>query len=187
MQILGYSFEEYMKMAKSFHGAEAPGVLIGGFMVDVAVRNLPDGILYDAISETRSCLPDAIQMLTPCTIGNGWLQVINLGRYALTLYCKENNEGTRVFLDVEKTRYWPEIRAWYLKLKPSQEQNRERLISEIREAGEAILGVRQVQVQPQFTGKRHKGEIVVCPICKEAYPRNDGETCLACQGRIPYA
>ena len=83
----------------------------------LAIRNLPDGVLYDAICETRSCLPDAIQLLTPCTMGNGWLKIIHLGRFALTLYDKQNYEGVRVFLDAEKVEAWPEIKAWYFKLK----------------------------------------------------------------------
>ncbi|HNQ47588.1 MAG TPA: formylmethanofuran dehydrogenase subunit E family protein [Syntrophorhabdus sp.] len=60
VHVLEYTFEEYTEIVKKFHGAAAPGVLIGGFMVDAAIRNLPDGILYDAICETKSCLPDAI-------------------------------------------------------------------------------------------------------------------------------
>jgi formylmethanofuran dehydrogenase subunit E len=186
MHILGYSYDEYVKLVRQFHGAEAPGVIIGGFMVDTAVRNLPSNILYDAICETRSCLPDAIQLLTPCTIGNGWLKIVHNGRFALTLYNKQNNEGVRVFLDAEKAKAWPEIETWYFKLKPSKEQDRKRIAKEIRRAGDAILGVQHVRVRPQIAEKKHKGSITLCPECREAYPVDDGETCLACQGSTPY-
>ena len=60
------------------------------------------GCLFDAICETRNCLPDAVQLLTPCTIGNGWLKVVNVGRFALTLYDKYQGEGVRVYLDPAK-------------------------------------------------------------------------------------
>lgn len=187
MNILEYSFEDYAEMVVKFHGSQAPGVLIGGFMVNLAVRNLPKDILYDAICETRSCLPDAIQLLTPCTTGNGWLKVINLGRYALTLYDKDKDkghEGVRVFLDTQKVRSWVEINEWFFKLKSSKEQGRRELLRQIKEAGEAILGLQRVCVQPQFTVKQHKGRIAVCPGCHEAYPADDGETCLSCQGNV---
>lgn len=187
MNILEYSFEDYAEMVVKFHGSQAPGVLIGGFMVDLAVRNLPKDILYDAICETRSCLPDAIQLLTPCTTGNGWLKVINLGRYALTLYDKDKDkghEGVRVFLDAQKVRSWVEINEWFFKLKSSKEQGRRELLRQIKEAGEAILGLQRVCVQPQFTVKQHKGRIAVCPGCHEAYPADDGETCLSCRGNV---
>ena len=135
MYILGYAFEDYIEIVKTFHGAEAPGVLIGGFMVDLAVRNLPEGVLCDAICETKTCLPDAIQLLTPCTIGNGWLKVVPLGLFALTLYQKGDNKGVRVFPDAEKVKTWPEIHAWFFKLKPKKEQDRERLIKTDKGSG----------------------------------------------------
>lgn len=185
-QILGYSFDDYVNAAKQFHGHASPGVIIGGFMVDAAVRNLPEGILYDAICETRSCLPDAVQLLTPCTIGNGWLKIINTGRFALTLYNKQNNEGARVFIEAEKVEAWQEIKAWYFKLKSSKEQNQEALAREVREAGNSILSVRHVRVQPHIAEKKRKGSIAVCPECREAYPARDGETCLACQRNMLY-
>jgi formylmethanofuran dehydrogenase subunit E len=184
--ILGYSYDEYVKIVRRFHGYEAPGVIIGGFMVDLAVRNLPEGILYDAISETGSCLPDAIQLLTPCTIGNGWLKICHNGRFALTLYNKQNNEGVRVFLDAEKVKAWPEIKAWYFKLKASKEQDQERIAREIKEARDSILSVRRVRIKQQIAEKKHKGSIAVCPACREAYPVDDGEICLACQGSTSY-
>jgi formylmethanofuran dehydrogenase subunit E len=186
IQICGYSYGEYIDAVKRFHGYASPGVIIGGFMVDAAVRNLPEGILYDAICETRSCLPDAIQLLTPCTIGNGWLKVVNTGRFALTLYDKQNNEGVRVFIDAEKVEAWQEIKAWYFKLKSGKEQTREAITREIKEAGDSIFSVRRVKVQPQIAEKKHKRSITVCPECREAYPADDGEICLACQGNVLY-
>ncbi len=185
-RILSYSYDEYVGMVREFHGSEAPGVVIGGFMVDMAVRNLPEGILYDALCETRSCLPDAIQLLTPCTIGNGWLKIIHNGRFALTLYDKQSREGVRVFLDAGKVKSWPEIEAWYFKLKPGKEQSRESIAREIREAADSILSIRHVRVKSQIAEKRHKGGIAVCPECHEAYPVDDGEVCLACQGNALY-
>ncbi|MBW2217489.1 MAG: formylmethanofuran dehydrogenase subunit E family protein, partial [Deltaproteobacteria bacterium] len=86
MNIGPYTFDEFVPIVENFHGFAAPGVLIGGFMVDLALRNLPEGEFFDAVCETPKCLPDAIQLLTPGTIGNGWLKVVNFGRYALSLY-----------------------------------------------------------------------------------------------------
>lgn len=185
-RILEHTFEEYLEIAKTFHGAAAPGMLIGGFMVDTAIGNLPDGIIYDAICETRSCLPDAIQILTPCTVGNGWLKIVHLGLFALTLYDKSTYDGVRVFLDAEKVEPWQEIKAWYFKLKSSKEQKREDITREIGQAGSNILSVQRVHVRPEIGKKTHKGKIAVCPQCQEAYPLDDGATCMLCQGNTPY-
>jgi len=186
MNIGPYSFDAFLQQVKSFHGNVAPGVVIGGIMVEVARRRLPAESLFDAVCETRNCLPDAVQLLTPCTIGNGWLKVVNVGRFALTLYDKYEGKGVRVFLDQVKVADWPEINTWYLKLKPKKEQDPALLLEEIRKAGPEILGWQQVQIRPQFLGKRSRGRIVICPLCREAYPAQDGGICRACQGEAPY-
>ena len=118
MRIGPYSFHEFQDLVKGFHGFVAPGVVLGGVMVESAKKRIPEGVLFDALAETPKCLPDAIQLLTPCTIGNGWLKVQNLGRYALSLYNKYEGDGIRVFLNAEKVESFPEIHTWFLKLKP---------------------------------------------------------------------
>ena len=54
MNIGTYTIEDYMSLIKSFHGNAAPGLIIGGFMVDLAQKHLPEGILFDAICETQT-------------------------------------------------------------------------------------------------------------------------------------
>ena len=186
MNICRYTFEEYIDVIKSFHGHIAPGLVIGGFMVDLALKNRPQGELIDAVCETRSCLPDAIQLLTPCTIGNGWLRVVNLGRYALTLYEKYEGKGTRVFLDSAKVAAWPEVKGWFIKLKPKKEQDFQLLMSQIEEAGSSICSIQHVTLQPNFIKRQRRGGFTTCPLCNEAYPIADGGICRACQGESPY-
>ena len=181
-----FDIEEYLQRVKSFHGHVAPGAVIGGFMVHLALTKIPEGVLFDAISETPACVPDAVQMLTPCTIGNGWLKIINLGRFALSLYDKHQGNGIRVFLETSKLEKWPEIKAWFFKLKTRKEQSHEEILSQIRKAGVEICGVCPVQIKPEFLKKRDKGKIAVCPSCAEAYPLRDGSICIACQGNSPY-
>lgn len=186
MNIGSYSYDDFIQTVKSFHGNVAPGVVIGGIMVETARRQMPPEVLFDAICETRNCLPDAIQILTPCTIGNGWLKVINVGRYALTLYDKYAGTGVRVFLDPVKTADWPELNNWFLKLTPKKAQDSALLFAQIREAGPEVLGWQQVQVRAAVLGKRPRGAIVICPLCREAYPAADGGICRACQGEPLY-
>ncbi|WP_051327986.1 FmdE family protein [Desulfatirhabdium butyrativorans] len=181
-----YSFEAFIEEAKSFHGYPAPGVVIGGVMVDLAMRHLPRGILFDAISETAKCLPDAIQMLTPCTTGNGWLKVIHLGRYALALYDKYRGEGVRVVLDPQKLAMYPELHSWFYKTKPKSEQQREKILDQIRCAGFNACRVENIHVLERFHEKRIENRIVNCPICGEGYPADHGRICRGCQGQSPY-
>ena len=186
MNIGRYSFQEYCDIVQAFHGYPAPGVLIGGYMVAAAQQRLPEGILYDAVCETRSCLPDAIQLLTPCSVGNGWLRVLHFGRYALSLYDKYTGAGWRIYLDPEKLEAWPEIKTWLLKLKPKKEQDSPKLFQEIETAGDSLCGLEPIEMQPQYLVRRSTGKIAVCPQCREAYPAADGNLCRACQGELPY-
>ena len=186
MHIGRYSFDEYLSVVKSFHGYASPGLAAGGVMVDLALGRMPAGVLFEAVSETRNCLPDAVQLLTPCTAGNGRLKIINLGRFALSLYDKRSGEGVRVFVDAQKVRVWPEVEAWLFKLKPKQEQDSQLLLDQIRQAGPGVYGIQNVRVQPKFLGKRHRGAIGCCKLCGEPYPTDDGAICRACAGEAPY-
>ncbi len=186
MKIGAYSYEAYAELVKSFHGSDAPGVILGGIMVQEGLDRLPKGILYDAISETRYCLPDAIQLLTPCTTGNGWLRVLDFGRYALCLFDKFTGEGFRVFVDAEKSAPWKEFHNWYFKRVPKKEQDKELLLAQIREAGPRLLGTTPVKLKSRFIGKKDRGAMGVCPLCREGFPAYDGAFCRACQGETPY-
>jgi formylmethanofuran dehydrogenase subunit E len=182
MNIRQYTFEEFLERAREFHGYPAPGIAVGGFMVDLAYRHLPKEGLFKALCETPKCLPDAIQLLTPCTTGNGRLTVINVGRYALALYDKESGEGVRVFVDAAKLEALPELKSWFFKLKPKNEQDSDLLIAQIGEGGSSICGVQKVMVADRFLTRRRRSGIALCPKCHESYPVDDGAVCLVCSG-----
>ncbi|MBW1919031.1 MAG: formylmethanofuran dehydrogenase subunit E family protein [Deltaproteobacteria bacterium] len=185
-KIGSFCLKEYLQEVEEFHGHIAPGLVVGGFMVEMAKRHIPKGVLFDAISETSQCLPDAIQILTPCTVGNSWLRVIDLGRFALALFDKYTGEGVRVFLDAAKLEPFPAIRSWFFRTRPKAAQDEEKLLDEIKAAGEEILGVERVRIRDELIGKQSKGKIALCPVCGEAYPASQGDMCSGCQGQAPY-
>jgi len=187
MNVGQYTFEEFKEIARKFHGYPAPGLLIGGYMVEEAKCRLPEGTLFEALVESGKCLPDAVQLLTLCSTGNNWMKVENLGRYAVSLYDKHTGQGWRVAVDPAKLDAWPEIKSWFMKLKPKREQDTERLFAEIEAAGPNICSVAPVTVAPKYLGHGHMSAILVCPVCREAYPGSDGAICRACQGESPYA
>lgn len=186
MSIGSRTHEEFMEEARAFHGYPAPGLIIGGYMVELAKRHMPEGVLYDAVSETAHCLPDAVQLLTPCTFGNGWLRVLPFGIYAVTLYDKATGEGVRVELDNDKLEPYDAIRSWFLKERPKKEQDTERLQAQIKEAGESILSFRKVRIRQDMLGHRSFGAISRCPLCGSHYPASYGGICRSCQGQSPY-
>ena len=186
MNVGKYTFAEFKAKAAEFHGYPAPGLLVGGYMVEMAKKALPDGTLFEALVESKKCLPDAVQLLTLCSVGNNWMKVLNLGRYAVSLYDKFTGQGVRVHLDQNKLKFYPEIQGWFLKLKPKSEQDTDKLLHEIEEAGESICTLVSVRIKKRFLGHAHMSRIAVCPLCDEAYPVEDGILCRGCQGEAPY-
>jgi formylmethanofuran dehydrogenase subunit E len=187
MNIGPYTFAAFKQSAADFHGYPAPGILLGGYMVEMARRALPEGTLFEALVETGKCLPDAVQLLTLCSTGNNRMKVLPLGRYALSLYDKSTGAGFRVYVDSRKIRAYPELSAWFLKLKPKEEQDTERLLRDIETAGEAVCSIMPVRIHSRFLGRAHSGGIALCLRCGEAFPSSDGAVCRACQGETPYA
>jgi formylmethanofuran dehydrogenase subunit E len=155
-------------------------------MVELARRGLPEGTLFEAVVETPKCLPDAVQILTPCTVGNGWMRVLNLGRYAVALYDKHTGAGFRVWIDVDKMAAYPEISSWFLKLKKKADQDTDRLFAEIEAAGESICSIAPIQMNDRSRKHKGMGRVALCPICAEPYPAPDGAICRGCQGEAPY-
>ena len=181
-----FSFDAFLERITVFHGYPAPGLVIAGKMVDLALAATPYGCLFDAIAETGNCLPDAIQMLTPCTVGNGWLKVLDLGRFALALYDKQTGRGVRVFLHPRKVADWQEIDSWFFKRRPKAQQDSQRLLTEIQRAGGSILQAEKIQVHPRVMIKHSVGTRALCAQCGESYPQKHGALCRACKGASPY-
>lgn len=182
-----YSFDAYIDLIQSFHGFAAPGLIIGGRMVATALQHIGQRVMFDAVCETSHCLPDAIQLLTLCTMGNGWLKIEDLGRFALALYDKHDGSGVRVALDCEKIKAWPEIKNWFYKLTPKSAQDTSLLEKEIHKAGSAIFNVKHIRVKPKLLQKRRVGTTIDCPMCGEAFPTKHGPVCRGCQGEDPYS
>ncbi len=57
MKIGTYSYDEYVHLVKSFHGSLAPGLIIGGFIVDLAQKNLPEGEFLMPFAKRPSVFP----------------------------------------------------------------------------------------------------------------------------------
>lgn len=186
LTVCGHTYDEYIGMIRGFHSHVAPGLVFGGFMVDLAQHNLPPGDFFDAICETRACLPDAIQMLTPCTVGNGWLHIVDLGRFALSLFDKRTGSAVRVFVDSQRLEAWPEIKTFFFKLIPKKEQDFEALMTEARLAHTSVFGIQKVAVDVESLKSNRRQAFAVCPSCGEGYPQADGDMCLGCRHQAPY-
>jgi len=185
IMIAGKPVDAFTEEIRKFHGWVAPGVLLGGFMVDYALELVGKAVETDAIVETRFCLPDAVQLLTPCTCGNGWMKILDWDKFALSLYDKKTREGFRVRLDVDKTAAFPHLYNWFMKLVEKKDLPLEVLNQTILEAGREALSADSVLITNHYS-KIKKGETGVCPSCGEAYTLRQGRLCVCCQGEGYY-
>jgi formylmethanofuran dehydrogenase subunit E len=172
--------QPYFDRGAEFHGWLSPGLVIGIFMVDLAKEVLGPRELIDSVVETRACIPDAIQLMTKCTYGNGWMATRDWGKMALTLFDKKERDWVRVFVDLEKIKKYPLIHQWYMN---KGEVDKDRISAELLDIGRDILSWQRVKVTHS---KDKKGELKVCPSCGETYPGRDGELCKRCSGSSDY-
>lgn len=186
MNIGEYTFGEFRHLAENFHGYAAPGLLVGAFMVEKAKSALPPGTLYESVVESAKCLPDAVQLLTPCSVGNQRMKIHNQGIYAVSLFDKYTGKGVRVSIDPAKMAAWPELYSWFFKKKAKKEQDSVKLEAEIEAAGDSYCKLESIEILPGFIGHRHMHSIEVCPCCGEAYPGESGLICRNCQGDAPF-
>jgi formylmethanofuran dehydrogenase subunit E len=179
--IVGVCQKDFLTAIENFHGRQAPGLVLGCLMVDLGIELLGSFSDPAAIVETQCYLPDAVQVLTPCTIGNGRLVILDWGKMALCLYDRNKLAGYRIWLDLKKTRLIPGIYDWHMHLLPQKAQRDDPVIKDILSAGRSILSWRAVPITQPLCGRTNHA-LTVCPGCDEAYPEVQGDNCLSCQG-----
>ena len=178
----------YIRRCVSFHGFAPPGLLIGVFMVDLALEKLgakPNDKLY-ALAETSKCAPDAVQVITHATVGNHRLRIMESGRFSITLNRPASGkeaEGIRVYVDATKINAYPVLNQWYTN-DPAFKQvtNRDVIYDEILRGGQNILSWEPVKV---LVPRKAQWEAVMCPVCNEIVPDYllKNGTCTTCAAK----
>jgi formylmethanofuran dehydrogenase subunit E len=176
---------KYVRQCITFHGFAPPGLLIGVFMVDLALEKLgakPTDKLY-AVSETSKCAPDAVQVITHATIGNKQLRIIETGRFSITLNRPSSGndaKGIRVYVDITKIAAYPVMYLWFTN-DPAFKHvtDKDAIYDEILRGGRNILSWEPVKV---LVSRKKQWASVTCPICGETVPDylvEDGR-CMNC-------
>jgi formylmethanofuran dehydrogenase subunit E len=185
--ICGIPYEDILIRMEAFHGYRSPGMLLGGFMLDQALLQLGSTPYLNVVSETVVCLPDAVQLLTPCTFGNGFLQVVDWGKFALTAYDRTTLKGARTWLGQGELGRFPLIHNWFERTgRPREKPPFELLSKEILSAVDILTHTRNVMLNRPLkdTGPVPTG---LCPTCGESYSLRLGSVCPACSGKAYYA
>jgi formylmethanofuran dehydrogenase subunit E len=185
-EICGITYKDFLIRVEEFHGYRSPGIILGGKMVENALRELGPTPYLNVVTETVVCLPDAVQLLTPCTIGNGFLQVLDWGKFAITAYDRETLSGVRVWLNFETMTDYPLIRHWFERSHANRQKPVfEEISKEILAAASDLIIHRPVRLQRALKNT-HRMPTALCPKCGESYPLDHGPACPSCQGDAYY-
>jgi len=184
-QVAGMDTEEFVSRAELLHGHISPGVVAGGFLVEAADAGLGPSELVNTVAETVVCLPDAVQILTPCSLGNGFLQVLDWGKFAVTMYDRGSLAGVRAWLDPAEVAKQEVVAGWFMRPQGGPKLDKEVVVRELMRHGRGLVKARPVRLHSALksTDKVPTG---LCPSCGESYPLRQGQVCLACQGRAYY-
>ena len=185
------NLENEVKRTYDFHKRPAPGILIGCYMVDLALEKLglPSGKL-NAVVETDVCLADSVQVMTGCTAGNKYLRIKpEYGRYACTLYDRDTKKGVRVFVvvgNIDNNKY-PNLYAFFTRTRDEKILSDMEYRAAVNEKvkAEFLLLKREALSYERITvnlpTKEKVNPAAVCPSCGESFvaPGASG-TCLYC-------
>ena len=157
--------DEQIQKVEKHHGYLSSGALLGIPMINYACDllgcELEDDIFVTV--ETTNCLPDAIEALTRCRIGNKRLTIRDVGKFAISASKKWDEKGIRVFIDVKKLKNYPVIYDWYMNIRKVPH---EEVLPEIMKAWTDILSYREITIE---IPPKKKKIIEICEGCGEPY------------------
>ncbi|CAD7843487.1 MAG: Formylmethanofuran dehydrogenase associated protein FmdE / Molybdopterin molybdenumtransferase (EC 2.10.1.1) [Olavius algarvensis Delta 4 endosymbiont] len=179
----GLALPDFLVRMEAFHGYRSPGILLGGCMLDAALDKLAATPYLNVVTETVVCLPDAVQLLTPCTIGNGFLQILDWGKFALTAYDRKTLQGIRVCLDHSRLSAFPLVHQWFDRAaRTGPKPEFDAVSGEILTAAGELIVCREVTVLKALK-ETQAIQTGFCPDCGESYARRLGSLCPACAGQ----
>ncbi len=184
--ICGVPREDYLIRLEEFHGHISPGTVMGGFLADAAWRILGEAPYLNVVVETLVCLPDSVQALTPCTLGNGYLQLLDWGKFALTMYDRMSLAGARAWLSAEGIEEFPLVADWYLRRPGAAKVEKIEVVKEIMAGGHRLVRAKAVTMRTVLKDTEHV-PTMACPACGEYYPTRQGGLCPACAGQAYYS
>ena len=173
--------DDLLKKLEYFHGALVPGLIIGAYMVELAYEKLGDSEMVDAVVESKKCIADAVQLMTSCTLGNGWLKLYDWGIFAITLYDKKSKKGVRVYLDPAKMPKESLTYKWFFR--EIGRDSHDEVSKEVLKLKTSILSYEYVEVEIK---KKKSAKIVTCAKCGYPFPSDGGNECQSCSEGITY-
>jgi formylmethanofuran dehydrogenase subunit E len=190
--------ERAVKEIGYFRRAVEPGIAYGIKMI-FGVKNylkIKDfkKVNLLVIAETSRCLPDAIQFLCGCTIGNRRLVIKDVGKMAATLIDRDANRAVRVTISptFQKRDVIHSRKLIQLKEKLDFTEIESRRLQDSREIlktpNNELLRIQEVEITEPLSAIFMPSGIILCEKCGESIRESkvkieDGKKiCLVCAG-----
>lgn len=191
-------FNNITEKIYTFHTKRAPGIPIGVAMIDLALDKLgPIKDKINAVSETQACLSDVLQIMVGCTIGNRYLRIYKkLGKYALTLFDREDGRGIRVWVDVDKIdiNIAPETHKFFHRKRsaevkkggPARKESAKKIVEEFLKIKNDVIEFKEIQMINY--NKPPMLPAAVCVSCNETFLAKSAleNVCQFCSGELKY-
>lgn len=168
-----------------FHGYLSTGVFVGIQIYNIARRTLgfSEGERLFVTSEILSCMPDPLQVLGGCAIGNKGLKIEDQGRVAAKISRRAPRgvaaaKGVRIVLDPAKTASYPRLHSRYMN---TEKVPNEEAISDLIRAEEGVYTWEMVDLE---VPERPEKKVAVCHSCRESFVlQGDERSCKSCAER----
>jgi formylmethanofuran dehydrogenase subunit E len=192
------NMENMLREITSFRGRAEPGVAYGIKMVLAAKDSLKIHDLKKAnlcaIAETTRCLPDAIEFLTGCTVGNGRLIIKDHSKMAASFVDLDTKRAVRVTVipefqrkDVAHSKKSVNLKR-QRKFKNIARHHARHALEIIKTPDKELLRVQEIKLIEPIPAARSPTKIVFCEKCGESVREEkarvrDGQIlCLVCAG-----
>lgn len=190
--------ENTLKELISFRRGAEPGVAYGLKMVQAAkdflkIRDLKKADLY-VIAETSRCLPDAIEFLMGCTVGNGRLLIKDYGKMAASFIDLNTKRAVRVTVipefqrkDIAHSKRSVSLRQ-QRKFGKIKTHHARHALEILKIPAKELLRVHKIKLTEPVPTMGPPTKIVFCEKCGESIREEkarvqDGKIlCLACAG-----
>lgn len=190
--------ESALKKIDYFRRAVEPGIAYGIKMVFGVKKYLKikdfKRVNLLVIAETSQCLPDVIQLLCGCTIGNKRLVIKDVGKMAATFIDRDANRAVRVTISstFQKRDVKQSIKLMQLKENLNFAEIENLRLQDSREIlkipNNELLRIQNVEIKEPLSEIFMPSGIILCEKCGERIRENkikikDGKKlCLVCVG-----
>ncbi|MCL0033807.1 FmdE family protein [Thermodesulfovibrionales bacterium] len=183
-----------LEKAVEFHGHLCPPIVFGVRASELGLEKLraerPEDEEIVAVIENDSCMGDAIQSVSGCTLGKGNLILKNYGKMAVAFINRANGESIRLIVkekvieDLMNSDFGRAKREGHLPRVEMMKMAKEVSQQMMELSDEELFDTKKVQIEPPRPARIFRS--VKCSVCEEYFGEKFGRVkngeivCIPC-------